>query len=115
MKGMSVPLMTTAEYRQQDKELLVDPGDTPVHPLTGTLRRYVLGDRFHSASDAQKSPLCSYHDINLLLQSNTIKTSYQKSENNMKNVQHLRSSCMQSFSTHFFKNFLILTKMKQYC
>lgn len=44
MKGMSVPLMTTAEYRQQDKELLVDPGDTPVHPLTGTLRRYVLGD-----------------------------------------------------------------------
>lgn len=41
------------------------------------------------------------------MQSNTIKTSYQESENNRKNVRRLRSSCMQSFSTHFFYNFLM--------
>lgn len=99
-------MVVTAEFRHRNKEL-VDPGETLNHPLTGSPRRYVLGDRFHSASDPHKSPLCSYHNINLLLQSNTIKTSYQESENNRKNVRRLRSSCMQSFSTHFFYNYLM--------
>jgi hypothetical protein len=86
---------------------MVDPGDTIAHPLTGMTRRYVLGDRFHAANNPHKSPLCRYHDINLFQQSNTIKTSYQESENNRKNVRRLRSSCMQNFSTHYFYNYLM--------
>ena len=37
---------------------------------------------------------------------NTIKTSYQESENNKKNVRRLRSLCMQNFPTHFY-NYLM--------
>ena len=76
-------------------------------PLTGTARRYVMGDRFHTANNPQKSPLCEYHKINLWAQSNAIKTSYQESENNIKNTRRLRSSCVQNFSTHFFYNYLM--------
>ena len=103
---MSVPLLTTAEYREKDINIF-QSDDTMVHPLTGSSRRYVLGDRFHTASNPHKSLLCEYHNINLLAQSNSIKTSYQESENNRKNVRRLRSSCMQNFSTHFFYNYLM--------
>lgn len=99
---ISVPMIATAEYRDVDKEM-IDSEVTMAHPLTGTTRRYVLGDRFHNASNPHKSPLCSYRDIKLLLQSNTIKTSsYQECENNRKNLRRLRSSCMQGFATHYF-------------
>lgn len=77
------------------------------HPVSGSARRYVLGDRFHSASNPHKSPLCNYHDINLCAQANTIKTSYQESENHRKNNKRLRSSCVQGFGTHFLYNLLM--------
>ena len=103
---MNVPLLTPAEYRLENVET-IQSSDTLIHPFTGSSRRYVLGDRFHTASNPHKSPLCEYHNINLLEQSNSIKTSYQESENNWKNVRRLRSSCMQNFSTHFFYNYLM--------
>ena len=106
LQGMSVPLLTTAEYWEKENDL-IQPDDPYIHPLTSTSRRYVLGDRFHTASNPHKSPLCEYHNINLLAQSNVIKTSYQESENNRKNVRRLRSSCTQNFSTHFFYNYLM--------
>ncbi|XP_028418895.1 HMG domain-containing protein 3-like [Dendronephthya gigantea] len=106
-KEMSVPMLTTAEYRKSDNDMIQVEDGSMIHPLTGTSRRYVLGDRFHTASNPHKSPLCEYHNINLLSQSNTIKTSYQESENNRKNVRRLRSSTMQNFSTHYFYNFLM--------
>ena len=89
-----------SEYCAADKEI-VDPCMT---------LRYVLGDRFHVANNPHKSPLCWYHDINLLQQSNTIKTSYQESENNRENVWRLRSSCMQNFSSHFYNYYGHLPK-----
>ncbi|CAB3993984.1 Hypothetical predicted protein [Paramuricea clavata] len=95
-----------AEYRLKNVET-IQSSDTLIHPFTGSSRRYVLGDRFHTASNPHKSPLYEYHNINLLEQSNSIKTSYQESENNRKNVRHLQSSCMQNFSTHlmdFYQN-----------
>ncbi len=102
-----MPLLTTAEYREQDCDVIQNV-DNITHPLTGTARRYVMGDRFHTATNPHKSPLCEYHNnINLLAQSNAIKTSYQESENNRKNSRRLRSSCMQNFSTHFFYNYLM--------
>ncbi|KAK3738741.1 hypothetical protein QZH41_018100 [Actinostola sp. cb2023] len=105
-KGMNVPIITTAEYRDREAPMF-ESSDSTVHPLSGESRRYVLGDRFHNASNPHKSPLCLYHDINLAEQSNAIKTSYQESENNRKNVRRLRSSCVQSFDTHFIYNFLM--------
>ena len=100
-------MLTTAEYRRSDNDLIQVENCSMNHPLTGTSRRYVLGDRFHTASNPHKSPLCEYHNINLLSQSNTIKTSYQESENNRKNERRLRSSTVQNFSTHYFYNFLM--------
>ena len=81
--------------------------DPMVHPLTGTSRRYIKGDRFHSAANPHKSPLCQYHDINLCQQANSFKTSFQESVNNSKNVHRLRSSTVQDFGTHFFYNYLM--------
>ena len=80
---------------------------TLAHPLTGSERRYVLGDRFQNASNPHKSPLCKFHDINLCLQSCAVKTSYQEAENHRKNIRRLRSSCVQGFGTHFFYNYLM--------
>ena len=73
--------------------------------MGGSSRRYVLGDRFHTSTNPHKSPLCDYHNLNLCLQANTIKTSYQKSENHRKNMKRLRSACVQGFGTHFPYNY----------
>lgn len=105
-KNIDIAMMTVAEFRDSDNKPIDSP-DTLAHPLTGSTRRYMLGDRFHTGSNPHKSPLCHYHNINLLNQSNTIKTSYQESENSRKNSRRLRSSCMQNFSTHFLYNFLM--------
>ncbi|XP_028418841.1 HMG domain-containing protein 3-like [Dendronephthya gigantea] len=106
-KDNSVPVLATAEYRSEATEATCYDDGTFKHPITGNARRYVLGDRFHNSANPHKSPLCDYHDINLLLQSNTIKTSYQECENNRKNIRRLRSSCVQEFGTHFFYNYLM--------
>jgi hypothetical protein len=68
---------------------------------------FVLGDKFHSASDPHKSPLCQYHNIDLCIQAPTIKTSIQEYQNHRKNIRRLRSSCMQSFEVHIVYNFLM--------
>eukprot|EP00794_Sanderia_malayensis_P001604 gene1604-1776_t len=73
---------------------------------TTTNRHYVMGDRFHTSSNPHKSSLCEYHNINLCLQANTVKSSYQESENHRKNLTRLWSSCMQNFHIHFLCNYL---------
>ena len=78
-----------------------------VHPATGTTDRYILGDRFHSSTNPHKSPLCTYHDINLCDQANCVATSTQESQNNRKNIRRLRSSCHQNFETHILFNYLM--------
>ena len=83
------------------------------HPLTGSERRYVLGDRFHNSSNPHKSHLCQFHDINLCFQSCVLKTSYQESENHTKNIRRLRSSCVQGFGTlDFYQNKTIVRKQR---
>lgn len=77
------------------------------HPLTQSSRRYIVGDRFHSSTNPHKSPLCKFHNIDLCIQGGVIKTSYQESQNNSKNIKRLRSATMQSFPVHYLYNFLM--------
>ena len=101
-----MPDIVPAEF----KPVSVEGGgneDPWAHPMTGSSRRYVLGDRFHSTTNPHKSSLCKFHDINLCLQANSLKTSYQEAENNRKNKKRLQSACVQGFGTHFFYNFLM--------
>lgn len=85
-----MPEIVVAEYRDSPRTLPhLDDKEEVSHPLTRSERRYVLGDRFHESSNPHKSPLCQFHDINLRLQSNVLKTSYQESENHQKNVLRL--------------------------
>lgn len=77
------------------------------HPLTQSTQQYVVGDRFHTSANPHKSQLCEFHNINLCLQRDTIKTSYQECQNNSKNLKRLRSATMQSFPVHFVYNFLM--------
>ena len=109
---MSVPEIVTTEFRVAKVEehsltSVAKNADTTLHPVTGVSRRYIVGDRFHAASNPHKSPLCAFHDINLCTQRDAIKTSYQECQNNSKNIKRLRSSTMQSFPVHFMYNFLM--------
>lgn len=97
------------QFRQAIREgnLNFDPANPLQHPLTGSARRYVLGDRFHTSTSPHKSKFCGFHDINLCSQHDTIKTSYQECQNNSKNIKRLRSSTMQSFPVHFIYSYLM--------
>jgi len=77
------------------------------HPLTQSTQQYVVGDWFHTSANPHKSQLCEFHNINLCLQRDTIKTSYQECQNNSKNLKRLRSATMQSFPVYFVYNFLM--------
>ena len=77
------------------------------HPLTQSSRRYIVGDRFHTSTNPHKSTLCEFHNIDLCIQRDVIKTSYQESQNNSKNLKRLRSATMQSFPVHYLYNFLM--------
>ena len=77
------------------------------HPLVDTNRHFILGDRFHAATNPHQSHLCRYHDLDLCLQANTLKTSIQESQNNRKNQKRLRSSTIQNFETHVTYNYLM--------
>ena len=55
-----------------------EPANGLAHPLLDTDRHFVLGDRFHSTNDPHKSELCRYHNLDLCLQANTIKTRITK-------------------------------------
>jgi len=105
---VSVPFIVPSEFRKDDvtvmKPELLKKWQ---HPITGTTRLFVVGDRFHTATEPHKSPLCDYHDIRLCEQANTIKTSYQESENHRKNFLRLRSSTMQNVPVHFMYNYLM--------
>lgn len=84
-----------------------ETGIPHVHPLVDTNRHFVLGDRFHSAADPHKSHLCKYHNVDLCLQANTIKTSTVESQNYRKNQRRLRSSTLHNFETHVSFNYLM--------
>ena len=64
LQDISVPDIVPAEYRDVSKPLQTSDNRN-AHPLTGSERRYVLGDRFHNSSNPHKSHLCQFHDINL--------------------------------------------------
>lgn len=106
-EDMNVPSIVPVEYLEQPSQLHEHDKHNMVHPLSREARRYVLGDRFHSSSNPHKSPLCAYHNINLCIQSNAVKTSYQESETNRKNIRRLRSACVQNFGVHFLYNYLM--------
>lgn len=107
-EGVNVPEIVPAEFKPVSVDAEVEENANKwIHPITGSSRRYILGDRFHSTTNPHKSPLCSFHDINLCLQANALKTSYQEAENNRKNKKRLQSACVQGFGTHFLFNFLM--------
>ena len=65
-------------------------------------------DRMHfQKGSSHKTDLCQYQYLDLCQQWNTIKSSYQESENKRKNKKRLQSSTMQKFSTHFIYNMLM--------
>lgn len=98
----------TAEFsaKKLDSNSL-EAGPALQHPLTQSTQQYVVGHRFHTSANPHKSQLCEFHNINLCLQRDTIKTSYQECQNNSKNLKRLRSATMQSFPVHFVHNFLM--------
>ena len=56
-KGMNVLLLTKAEYRSKNIETILSTDTIMMHPFTSSSKRYVLGDRFHTARNPN-SPHC---------------------------------------------------------
>ena len=108
-KGVSVATIVPEEFQSSSMETFNRGINRNVnkHSLTRTSRRYVCGDRFDSKSNPRKSPLCSFHNIDLCQQESTIKTSIQESLNNKKNKKRNRSSCTQNIRTHICYNYLM--------
>merc|ERR1712179_360483 len=80
------------------------------HPKTGDCDKYFVGDRFHNAQFPHKSPLCEFHDIDLVEELKAAKTSGQESLNNSRNQKRLRSTCTQRAETHIFYNAVIMDR-----
>jgi hypothetical protein len=99
-------MIVPTQFQQNMTALNLSQDDEFKHPLSSEKRRFVFGDRFQSNSAAHKSPLCKYHNIDLCMQSSTIKTSYHKF-NNRTNKSRNRSSCKQGIAHHYFYNYLM--------
>ncbi|XP_066919083.1 HMG domain-containing protein 3-like isoform X1 [Clytia hemisphaerica] len=102
---VNVPALVPSEFKTEGEKY--DGCKEFEHPVTRTKQRYVCGDRFHARSKPHKSPLCSFHDIELCQQGCGITTSHQESMNNKKNNLRNRSSCSQNIATHIFYNYLM--------
>lgn len=79
-KKASIPEFVTAELsedRLYEERTSASPPQKVLHnPFSQSTRRCVVGDRFHTSTNPNKSNLCAFHDINLCLHKNTLKTSY---------------------------------------
>lgn len=98
-----MPEIVPAEFKPVSVDVQVEETeDKWVHPITGSSQRYILGDRFHSTTNPHKSPLCNFHDINLCLQANALKTSYQEAENNRKKQEETTKCLCPGFWNPLF-------------
>ena len=80
------------------------------HPLTRKTDKYFCGDRFHEKRFPHRSELCRYHNINLVPQLKTAKTSEQENVNSIRNTHRLRSTCTQKLGTHLFYNAVVMDR-----
>lgn len=86
--GQNFPCIVSSEYSDSSNmKKQTEIGRS--HPLVDTSRYFVLGDRFHGAANPHQSHLCRYHDLDLCLQANTMKTRIQESQNHCKNQKRL--------------------------
>lgn len=104
---LNFPCIVPVEYSDGSNMRKVISNADMAHPIVDTSMHFVLGDRFHRATNPHKSHLCKYHNLELCLQANTLKTSIQESQNNRKNQRRLRSSTVQNFETHVTFNYLM--------
>ncbi|KAM7430514.1 high mobility group [Porites harrisoni] len=104
---LNFPCIVPVEYSDGSNMRKVISNADMAHPIVDTSMHFVLGDRFHRATNPHKSHLCKYHNLELCLQANTLKTSIQESQNNRKNQRRLRSSTVQNFETRVTFNYLM--------
>jgi len=108
---VSLPDLEPSSHKKEHQEMpSPDTLQEHEHPLTGKPDKYFCGDRFHDKRFPHKSQLCRYHDINLVPQLNTSKTSEQENVNSMRNRLRLRSTCTQNLGTHLFYNGIVMDR-----
>lgn len=86
---LNFPCIVPVEYSDGSNMRKVISNADMAHPIVDTSMHFVLGDRFHTATNPHKSHLCKYHNLELCLQANTLKTSIQESQNNRKNQKEI--------------------------
>ena len=88
-QDLNFPCIVPVEYSDGSNMRKVISNADMAHPIVDTSMHFVLGDRFHTATNPHKSHLCKYHNLELCLQANTLKTSIQESQNNRKNQKEI--------------------------
>lgn len=80
-----------------------------VHPLTQTVNRYVVGDRFHDGpkKSGHKKPTCKFHNMRLCPELTPFQSVTSEVINSKIKSTRLQSSCQQNMYHYFFYNRLM--------
>ena len=93
-----------------------------IHPITGRVDRYILGDRFHEKSGGHKKATCKFHNIDLCPELQLYQTVTSEVINARIKSIRLQSSSQQNLLHYFLYNRLmdywhnrkIVTKQREY-
>lgn len=80
-----------------------------IHPLSLSMDRYILGDRFHDStkSSGHKRESCQFHRMNLCPELSTYKSVTSEVINSKIKSTRLQSSCQQNLFHYFIYNRLM--------
>jgi len=80
-----------------------------VHPLTETVDRYVVGDRFHDGynKSGHKKATCKFHNMRLCPELTPFQSVTSEVINSKIKSTRLKSSCQQNMYHYFFYNRLM--------
>ena len=81
--------------------------DNMIHPVTGKIERYVVGDRFHEKAGGHKKASCKFHNIDLCPELKHNQTVTSEVINSKIKSTRLQSSNQQNLLHYFLYNRLM--------
>lgn len=101
------PMIVPAEYRAVSSLKVPEELEQSQHPTSGNSRRFVLGDRFHSATNPPQITSACFRTSTCVPKEMLSKLATKNLKIFRKNMRGLRSSTLQGFGIHFCSNYLM--------
>ena len=105
----ALDISTNIVQRREDAKRDHTYSHSMVHPLTNSVERYVVGDRFHDGpkTSGHKKTTCKYHNIDLCPELFSFQTVTSEVLNSKIKSTRLQSSSQQNLHHYFFYNRLM--------